>query len=67
MSSPDELFAGFEEFMVSADLDMDYFEEQAWFCLITGISPEVYDNMTKPQIQAFIKVQNKINQKRSKG
>lgn len=37
--------------------------EKAEFCLATGIAPSEYDNLTQVEVEAFIKVFNKMNKK----
>lgn len=39
-------------------------EEKANFCLNTGIQPTEYDSLTNVEVNAFIKVHNKINKKK---
>jgi hypothetical protein len=39
-------------------------EEMAWFCLNTGIAPSEYKQMTLMEVNAFVKVHNKINKER---
>lgn len=40
-----------------------YFERQAEFCLATGFPPDVFDQLTSEQYEAFLKVHNKNNKK----
>jgi exonuclease I len=42
----------------------DWLEDQAEFCLATGIAPSEYKNLTINEKAAFIKVHNRNNKRR---
>lgn len=52
-----EVWSEYEE----VDPEDIYFEEKAEFCLRTGIAPSEYDNLTKKETAAFIKIFKKLN------
>jgi hypothetical protein len=40
------------------------FEDKARFCLVTQIAPSEYDQMTRSEINAFIKMYSKLNKQK---